>query len=97
MKQNIYLLRDLLVYHILLLTLKKRWNMQYGIHPTQDPIAILFHTKGVPSEQAEWGHPNVAILFTCLTFYYNELNIIQLCQSIKQVLNSNDPSNKYNL
>jgi hypothetical protein len=94
-KQNIYLLRGLLVHRILLLTLKKRWNVQYGLHPNRDPIAVPFHAKGVPSEQAEWGHPDVAILFTCLAFYYDGLNIAQLRQSLEHVLKSDDPSNEY--
>ncbi|MCJ1463509.1 hypothetical protein MMC07_002117 [Pseudocyphellaria aurata] len=95
MKQNVYLLRGLLVHRILLLTLKKRWNVQYGLHPHRDPIAVPFHAKGVPSEQAEWGHPDVAILFTCLSFYYNGLGIPQLRQSLEHVLKSDDPSNEY--
>ena len=95
MEQNIYLLRGLLVHRILLLTLKKRWNVQYGLHPNRDPIAVPFHAKGIPSEQAEWGHPDVAILFTCLAFYYDGLNIAQLRQSLEHVLKSDDPSNEY--
>lgn len=95
MKKNLYLLRGLLVHRILLLTLKKRWNVQYGLHPNRDPIAVPFHAKGVPSEQAEWGHPDVAILFTCLSFYYNGLDVAQLRQSLEHVLKSDDPSSEY--
>jgi hypothetical protein len=54
-KQDILLLRGLLVHRILLLALNKRWNVQYGLHRERDPIAVPFHAKGVPSEQAEWG------------------------------------------
>ena len=54
-KQNLLLLRGLLVHRILLLALNKRWNVQYGLHHERDPIAVPFHAKGVPSEQAEWG------------------------------------------
>ena len=52
-RYNIHLLRGLLVHRILLLTLKKRWNIQYGLHPGRDPLAVPFYTKGVPSKQAE--------------------------------------------
>jgi hypothetical protein len=92
---NIHLLRGLLVHRILLLTLKKRWNVQYGLHPGRDPLAVPFHAKGVPSEQAEWGHPDVAILFTCLAFYYGGLALSQLRQSLEHVLKSDDPSREY--
>ncbi|KAF7513901.1 hypothetical protein GJ744_006515 [Endocarpon pusillum] len=94
-RQAIYLLRGLLVHRILLLTLKKRWNVQYGLQPSRDPIAVPFHAKGVPSEQAEWGHPDVAILFTCLAFYYGGLKFAQLRQSLEHLLKSDDPSSEY--
>lgn len=90
-----YLLRGLLVHRILLLSLKKRWNVQYGLHPCRDPIAVPYHAKGVPSEQAEWGHPDVAILFTCLAFYFSGLDRTQLRQSLEHVLKSDDPSSEY--
>ena len=94
-QQNIYLLRGLLVHRILLLTLKKRWNVQYGLHPTRDPIAVPFHAKGVPSDQSEWGHPDCAILFTCLAFYYDGLTNAQLRQSLEHIIKSGDPSSEY--
>ncbi|KAI9675628.1 MAG: hypothetical protein M1817_000995 [Caeruleum heppii] len=94
-KQILYLLRGLLVHRILLLTLKKRWNVQYGLHPNRDPVAVPFHAKGVPSDQAEWGHPDVAILFTCLSFYYRGLDLAQLRQSLEHVLKSDDPAAEY--
>jgi len=40
LKKVVYLLRGLFVHRILLLTLHKRWNVQYGLDPTRDPIAV---------------------------------------------------------
>ncbi|KAJ0335022.1 hypothetical protein COL922a_009890 [Colletotrichum nupharicola] len=77
------------------MTLKKRWNVQYGLHPLRDPIAVPYHAKGVPSEQSEWGHPDVAILFTCLAFYYDGISVSQLTQSLEHLLKSDDPSAEY--
>lgn len=94
-RKNVYIVRGLLVHGILLLCLKKRWNVQYGLHPGRDPVAVPFHAKGVPSEQAEWGHPDVAIVFTCLAFYYQGLNPKQLRQSLQVVLKSDDPTTEY--
>ena len=94
-KKVLYLLRGLLVHRILLLCLKKRWNVQYGLHPGRDPIAVPFHAKGVPSEQAEWGHPDVAILFTCLAFYYDGISREQLHLSLGHLLKSDDPLCEY--
>ncbi|KAE8149344.1 hypothetical protein BDV25DRAFT_156541 [Aspergillus avenaceus] len=94
-RKNVYLLRGLLVHGILLLCLKKRWNVQYGLHPRRDPIAVPFHAKGVPSDQAEWGHPDVSILFTCLAFYNQGLSQSQLLQSLQGILRSDDPATEY--
>ena len=94
-RHAIYLLRGLLIGRILIMTLKKRWNVQYGLHPSRDPIAVPFYAKGVPSDQSEWGHPDVAILFTSLSFYYGGLSMPQLKQALEQVLNSDDPSIEY--
>lgn len=94
-RKMVYLLRGLLVHGILLLCLKKRWSVQYGLHHGRDPVAVPFHAKGVPSEQAEWGHPDVVILFTCLAFYYEGLNKKQLRESLQAILKSDDPTTEY--
>lgn len=94
-RKNIYLLRGLFARGILLLCLKKRWNVQYGLHPHRDPMAVPFYAKGVPSDQAEWGHPDVAILFTCLSFYYQGISKDQLRQSLGAILKSDDPASEY--
>ena len=91
----IILLRGLLINKILLLCLKKRWNVQFGLHPKRQPIAVPFEAKGVPSEQAEFGHPDVAILFTCLSFYYSGLNLSQFRDGLQYVLRSDDPAAEY--
>lgn len=95
LKQNLFHVRGLLVHRILLLALKKRWHVQYGLHPERDPIAVPFYAKGIASDQAEWGHPDVAILLTCLAFYYDGLNGKQLYQSLEHVLKSDDPASIY--
>ncbi|KAI9684828.1 MAG: hypothetical protein M1829_000203 [Trizodia sp. TS-e1964] len=88
----LHLLRGLFVHRILLMAFKKRWNVQYGLHPNRDPIAVPYHAKGTPSDQAEWGHPDVAIIFTCLSFFYEGLNIARFRQILEHILKSDDPS-----
>jgi hypothetical protein len=75
-RKTLLLIRGLLHHWILLLCLRKRWNVQYGLHPTRDPMAVPFEAKGIPSEQAEFGHPDAAILLTCLAFYYTGLSLV---------------------
>ena len=94
-RRCIYHLRGLLVNRILMMTLKKRWNVQYGLHERRDPIAVPYHAKGVPSEMSEWGHPDVAILFTVLAFYYSGLSRMQLRQALEHLFKSDDPSSEY--
>ncbi|KAI0849370.1 hypothetical protein F5Y00DRAFT_261507 [Daldinia vernicosa] len=89
--------RGLLINRILLLCLNKRWNVQYGLHPKRDPIAVPFEAKGTPSEQSEFGHPDVSILFTCLAFYYTGLTSAQFRQGLQYVLQSDDPAAQYEL
>lgn len=91
----IYLLRGLLVHRLLILTLSRRWNVQYGIHPTRDPVSVPFLFKGIASNLAEWGHVDVSLLFTCLSFYYQGLSMMQLRQSLEQILKSDDPAREY--
>ncbi|KAI1385347.1 uncharacterized protein F4822DRAFT_445312 [Hypoxylon trugodes] len=94
-KQTIYLLRGLFVHRILIMALKKRYGVQYGLHPDRDPVAVPFHAKGVPSEQSEFGHVDVAILLTALAFYYCGINMQQTRQALEAVLKSDDPASEY--
>lgn len=54
-----------------------------------------YHAKGVPFDQAEWGHPDVAILFTCLSFYFAGLRLTQFQQCAQLILQSDDPTTEY--
>ncbi|XXH01214.1 hypothetical protein Hte_007568 [Hypoxylon texense] len=94
-KQTIYLLRGLFIHRILVMALKKRYNVQYGLHPSRDPVAVPFHAKGVPSEQSEFGHADVAILLTALAFYYRGIDRSQTRQALEAVLKSDDPTSIY--
>ncbi|KAI0192647.1 hypothetical protein EV127DRAFT_362474 [Xylaria flabelliformis] len=94
-RNALLLVRGLLFHRIIVLCLGKRWNVHYGLHPDRDPIAVPYEAKGKPSEQAEYGHPDVAILFTCLSFYYAGLTQDQLIKSVQHLLQSNDPAAQY--
>lgn len=93
--KNILLVRGLLLDRILLLCLAKKWNVQYGLNPRRDPIAVPYEAKQLPSEQSEFGHPDVAIILTCLSFYYAGLSQTQFIDALQQVLISDDPATEY--
>jgi hypothetical protein len=94
-RKTLLLIRGLLHDRILIFCLRKRWNVQYGLHMKRDPMAVPYEAKGVPSEQAEFGHPDAAILLTCLSFYYSGLDQIQFGVGLRHVLASHDPSSEY--
>ena len=94
-RQQLLLLRGLLVHKILLMGLGKRWNVQYGIHPLRDPIAVPFRSKGIPSDQSEFGHPDVSIILTCLSFYNSGINLAQFRQTLGLLLKSDEPVREF--
>ena len=89
-RQRLLLLRGLYVHKILLLGLSKRWNVQYGIDDRRDPIAVPYKAKGIASDQAEFGHPDVSIILTCLSFYYSGLSLSQFRQALTHLIKSAD-------
>ena len=89
-RQRLLLLRGLLIHKILLLGLNKRWNVQYGTDVRRDPIAVPYKAKGIASDQAEFGHPDVSIILTCLSFYYSGLTLSQFQQALTQLIKSDD-------
>ncbi|KAL6705011.1 hypothetical protein ACN47E_007414 [Coniothyrium glycines] len=95
LQQSVNLLRGLFVHRLLISTLRKRWNVSYGLHASRVPIAVPFLAKGVPSPTAEWGHPDVTIILTCLSFYYQGLTLPQFKQAFEQLTKLDEPSVEY--
>ena len=95
-RQRLLLLRGLFIHKILLLGLSKRWNVQYGIDARRDPIAVPYKAKGIASDQAEFGHPDVSIILTCLSFYYSGLSLPQFQQTLIRLIKYDDePGREY--
>ncbi|CAJ1422993.1 unnamed protein product, partial [Effrenium voratum] len=60
---------------VLLLALSKRYRVEYGAHPAADRrMAVPYRAKDVAAERAEFGHPDVAILLSILTYYRGGLS-----------------------
>ncbi|PSR97798.1 hypothetical protein BD289DRAFT_403463 [Coniella lustricola] len=91
----ILLLRGLLLSRILVTCLKKRWGVQYGLHPDREPIAVPFEAKGLPSDSAEFGHPDLSIILTILSYLYGGVSLTQFRQALGRVLASDDPAVEY--
>ena len=96
---SLLLLRGLLAHGILQFALtQRRWRVDYGLDPSPQPrtmLAIPYRAKDVPSETAEFGHPDVAILLTCLSYYYGGLTEEQLRVSFELLLQQDDSASEY--
>lgn len=66
------ILSGLLRFEVLKLALMKRWRVSYGVNEKGTrKMAISFKAKDVASEMTEFGHPDVAICLTQLSYYYS--------------------------
>ncbi|KAN0080285.1 Protein of unknown function (DUF3638) domain containing protein [Tylopilus felleus] len=69
----------------------------YGLTLTWTMLGVPYRAKDVPAQRAEFGHQDVAIILTCLCYYYGGLSDEQLKLSFEILLKQDDPSLDYNL
>jgi len=94
--EPILLLRGLLGHGILLTVLKeKRWRVDYGLDLSRSMLAVPYRAKDSPSPRAEFGHTDVAICFTCLSYYYEGLTDPQLADCFEQLFKTDNPNQEY--
>lgn len=94
--KKLLLLRGLISGGILMHVLHaKRWSVTYGLHPSRCLCAVPYRAKGVPAPTAEFGHPDVMIALTCLSYYYTGLTDNQLRSCLEIVQKVDDPSFEY--
>ena len=90
------LLRGLLVNGILLYTIRdRRWRVDYGLDPLRSMLAVPYRAKDMPSPRAEFGHPDVAILLTCLSYYYHGLSSEQVAHCFSRLFKLSNPAEQY--
>ncbi|KAF8554401.1 hypothetical protein OG21DRAFT_1484696 [Imleria badia] len=105
---GLLLLRGLLTSNILLFSLsERRWRVDYGlvsqdypyspIGPTPTMLAVPYRAKDVPAPNTQFGHPDLTIILTCLSYYYAGLTKEQLRVSFGILLDQDDPSAEYAL
>ncbi|XP_037036477.1 uncharacterized protein LOC119074450 [Bradysia coprophila] len=77
-RNTIMILSGLLRFEVLKLVLMKRWRVNYGVNEkSQHKMAVPFKAKDV-ADMTEFGHPDVALCFTYLSYYYSGLTDEQL-------------------
>ena len=92
----VLLLRGLLGHGVLLTVLKeKRWRVDYGLDVRRSMLAVPYRAKDSPSPRAEFGHTDVAICLTCLSYYYEGLTNAQLGDCFEQLFKTDNPNQEY--
>ena len=94
---GLLLLRGLLASNMLLFALTtRRWRVDYGLASPQG-LAVPYRAKDVPAPNTQFGHPDLTIILTCLSYYYAGLSKEQLRVAFKILLDHDDPSMEYAL
>jgi Protein of unknown function (DUF3645)./Protein of unknown function (DUF3638). len=84
---TLLLIRGFLAHEILTFTLKeKRWRVDYGLDSSRTLLAVPYRAKDCPTLRSEFGHPEVAIALTCLSYYYSGLSEEQLGLCFERLL-----------
>ncbi|KAH9030130.1 hypothetical protein EDB85DRAFT_2247266 [Lactarius pseudohatsudake] len=74
---------------------ERRWRVDYGLDPSRTLLAVPYRAKDVPSLRAEFGHPDVAIALTCLSYYYGGLTKQQVLQCFDLLTKLDNPDMEY--
>lgn len=80
-------LRCYLACGVLRHALTKRHNVEYGINPNGSKhLAVPFRNSHTPTDRSEFGHPDIAIALTNLSYYYDGLTIPQVTDAFMKLL-----------
>ncbi|KYQ92558.1 hypothetical protein DLAC_06549 [Tieghemostelium lacteum] len=76
--------RGLFLYGVLLHSLQKIPTKDYGFaSTTRTRLAVPYRAKDTPSERAEYGHPDIALVLTHFAYYNQGLTYEQFVQVIE--------------
>lgn len=97
--QPLLLLRGLIAGGLLAFTFgSKRWRVNYGLDSNRCPptkTAVPYKSKDSPSFRSEFSHPDVVIILTCLSYYYEGLSDECLFEAFEHVLKSEQATIQY--
>ena len=79
--------RGMLAYGILLHCLKQRHRVDFGVSQSgKKRLAIPFRACDTPAERTEFGHSEIALTFTMLSYYYDGLSRNQVKAAVAKLL-----------
>jgi hypothetical protein len=97
--QLFLIMRGLLSAEVLLVALKKRYRVNYGVNLNSDfnrLMAVPFRAKDVPADRTEFGHPDTALVLTQLSYYFSGLTDSQMVQCFDRLSEEErDPESIY--
>lgn len=101
-KNDILALRGLLAGGVLKHCLTRRHRVNFGVcrpHPLGKRMAVPFRANDTPTLRAEFAQPDVALVFTILSYYYDGLERAELRQALNVLLSTgpNAQSIEYSL
>ncbi|XP_047144363.1 uncharacterized protein LOC105847900 [Hydra vulgaris] len=85
LKEELLILRGILCFEVLHMALQKRWRVNFGVN-LMNPVskmAVPFRAKDVAAERTEFGHPDMAIVLTQISYYMSGLDDDQLDEVFK--------------
>ncbi|CUA71821.1 Polycystin-1 [Rhizoctonia solani] len=94
--KGLLLVRGLLASGILIFALKhKHYRVDYGLDLSRSLLAVPYRAKDMPSMRAEFGHPDITVVLTCLSYYYHGLTEEHLDLCFKLIFRLDNPSLEY--
>lgn len=95
-KTGLLLLRGLFAHGVLHFAFShKRFRVDFGLDLKRSSLAVPYHGKDVPAAAAEFSHPEMTIILTCLSYYYEGLSKSQAIQCFKELLKSDNSQGEY--
>lgn len=86
----LYTARGLLSFRVLEHALRKRHRVEYGPHPKRADkwLAVPYRAKELAAERTDFGHEDIALTLTYLSFYYDGLSRAQVLRCFEVLLDS---------
>jgi uncharacterized membrane protein len=92
--ETLLCIRGALAYRVLYYVLSKRYRVEFGVGNVKK-IAVPFKAKDLPSERTEFGHVDMMIGLTMLSYYWRGLSEKELCRTLDTIMSMECARNVY--
>jgi hypothetical protein len=97
------MLRGLLAYGLLDHCLAQRHRVDYGLRNSikgsnlgiNKRVAVPYRAADVPSDRAEFSHPDACLIYTTLSYYNTGLTLEQLVEALRSLLDMKPNAREY--